>query len=41
VWILQKSQENGKSQTNTDARMEEHTKSQENAIKGQQKSTLG
>ncbi|GJT94523.1 hypothetical protein Tco_1090041 [Tanacetum coccineum] len=33
VWILQKSQENGQNQTNTDMGTEEHTKNWENAIK--------
>ncbi|GKC12998.1 hypothetical protein Tco_1009780, partial [Tanacetum coccineum] len=41
VRIMQKSQENGQSRTNTDTGTEEHTKSRENAIKGQQESTLG
>ncbi|GJV88751.1 hypothetical protein Tco_1532689 [Tanacetum coccineum] len=40
VRILQKSQENGQNRTNTDTGTEEHIKSQENAIKGQQESTL-
>ncbi|GKE96989.1 hypothetical protein Tco_1581844, partial [Tanacetum coccineum] len=41
VRILQKSQENGQNRTNTDAGKEREYKSRENAIKGQQKSTLG
>ncbi|GKC03261.1 hypothetical protein Tco_0994871 [Tanacetum coccineum] len=41
VRILQKSQENGQSRTNTDTGKEREYKSRENAIKGQQKSTLG
>ncbi|GKD56182.1 hypothetical protein Tco_1289569 [Tanacetum coccineum] len=35
VRIKQKSQENGQNRTNTDTGTEEHTKSQENAMKGQ------
>ncbi|GJU13783.1 hypothetical protein Tco_1136179 [Tanacetum coccineum] len=41
VRILQKSQENGQNRTNTDTGKEREYKSRENAIKGQQKSTLG
>ncbi|GJV09402.1 putative reverse transcriptase domain-containing protein [Tanacetum coccineum] len=41
VRIKQKSQENGQNRTNTDTGTEEHAKSQENAINGQQKSNLG
>ncbi|GKB78904.1 hypothetical protein Tco_0945799 [Tanacetum coccineum] len=41
VRILQKSQENGQSRTITDTGKEREYKSRENAIKGQQKSTLG
>ncbi|GJW07189.1 hypothetical protein Tco_1569612, partial [Tanacetum coccineum] len=37
VRILQKSQENGQSRTNTDTGKEREHKSRENAIKGQQK----
>ncbi|GJR27038.1 hypothetical protein Tco_1103270 [Tanacetum coccineum] len=38
---IAKTQENGQSQTNTDTGKEREYKSRENAIKGQQKSTLG
>ncbi|GJW79415.1 hypothetical protein Tco_0143390 [Tanacetum coccineum] len=41
VRILQKSQESGQNRTNTDTGKEREYKSRENAIKGQQKSTLG
>ncbi|GKA94905.1 hypothetical protein Tco_0816943 [Tanacetum coccineum] len=41
VRILQKSQENGQSRTNTDTGKEREYKSRENAIKGQPKSTHG
>ncbi|GKE45484.1 hypothetical protein Tco_1472768 [Tanacetum coccineum] len=41
VRILQKSQENGQSQTNMDTGKEREYKSRENAIKGQQKSNFG
>ncbi|GKC86986.1 hypothetical protein Tco_1147635 [Tanacetum coccineum] len=41
VRILQKSQENGQNRTNTDTGKEREYKSRENAIKGQQKLTLG
>ncbi|GJU58374.1 reverse transcriptase domain-containing protein [Tanacetum coccineum] len=41
VRILQKSQENGQNRTNTNTGKDREYKSQENAIKGQQKSTLG
>ncbi|GKC28717.1 hypothetical protein Tco_1036011, partial [Tanacetum coccineum] len=39
--IAKKSQENGQNRTNTDTGKEREYKSRENAIKGQQKSTLG
>ncbi|GKE83455.1 hypothetical protein Tco_1557197, partial [Tanacetum coccineum] len=41
VRIMQISQENGQSRTNTDTGKEREYKSRKNAIKGQQKSTLG
>ncbi|GJR69839.1 putative reverse transcriptase domain-containing protein, partial [Tanacetum coccineum] len=41
VRIMQISQENGQNRTNTDTKKEREYKSWENAIKGQQKSTLG
>ncbi|GKD04326.1 hypothetical protein Tco_1179300 [Tanacetum coccineum] len=41
VQIMQISQENGQNRTNTDMGKEREYKSRENAIKGQQKSTLG
>ncbi|GKF94908.1 hypothetical protein Tco_0284608, partial [Tanacetum coccineum] len=41
VRILLKSQENGQTRTNMDTGKEREYKSRENAIKGQQKSTLG
>ncbi|GJX61844.1 hypothetical protein Tco_0294744 [Tanacetum coccineum] len=41
VRIMQISQENGQNRTNTDTGKEREYKSRENAIKGQQKSTLG
>ncbi|GJR32073.1 hypothetical protein Tco_1108305 [Tanacetum coccineum] len=41
VRIMQKSQENDQNRTNTDTGKERVFKSRENAIKGQQKSTLG
>ncbi|GKF93002.1 hypothetical protein Tco_0279721, partial [Tanacetum coccineum] len=41
VRIMQKSQENGQIWTNTDTGKDREYKSRENAIKGQQKSTLG
>ncbi|GKC60713.1 hypothetical protein Tco_1088311 [Tanacetum coccineum] len=41
VRIMQISQENGQNPTNTDTGKEREYKSRENAIKGQQNSTLG